>query len=286
MRNTTQQNLLKKTLLATAISIAASSSSTYAAITTFTGGNFTMLTSLGSRVGGTNDVAFIFDDALTNNTVNGMSFNGGEDIATAGPEPFSGYLWTAHHVRVFDPGTYTFNSSCTVAEIEAGTAPAACAAGTPDLTMTVAAGQYGAHMLFDWNISSNIDVAIVWDQTAAWVDQNPGLKRGDLWLGAAGTAPDPTTLWDLVSTDDDVDAVNGIPMVDGPFTGFNANFNFGPGGTGVSVIDQVLTSQDTQVGGGGCSINRETSTITSHSDWLLVFGFLTGMGFWRKKYKS
>ncbi len=31
--------------------------------------------------------------------------------------------------------------------------------------------------------------------------------------------------WDLASTDVDHDGVRGVPMVDGPFKGFNANFN-------------------------------------------------------------
>ena len=33
------------------------------------------------------------------------------------------------------------------------------------------------------------------------------------------------TVWDLMSKDVDGDGVNGLGMIDGPFGGFNANFN-------------------------------------------------------------
>ena len=47
---------------------------------------------------------------------------------------------------------------------------------------------------------------------------------------AAGTADEdltqtPTRVWNLASKDGNADGFQGIPMVDGPFGGFNANFN-------------------------------------------------------------
>ena len=56
-----------------------------------------------------------------------------------------------------------------------------------------------------------------------------------MWLGEAGVPPAPDTKWRLVSTDvadDGVDGINGTPMIDGPFKGFFANFNYKPATAG------------------------------------------------------
>ena len=277
-----QKKYISKFVLVSSITLALGTGAAQAAINTYTNGNFTMLDGIGGSSGGTNDVTAVWNDATNNATVNGTSFN----MTISSPTPFSGNLWTAHDIRVFDPGTYIFNSSCTVAEIQAGTAPGACAAGTPDLTMTVAAGQVGVHMLFDWSIDTNIDVAIVWDQNAAWTDpdgpcNNPFLctKINDLYLGPAGPSPDSTANWLLISTDDDGDGFNGIPMPDGTFTGFNANFNFGVGGTVDSVSSVEGNVDDVSlVSGAGCSITSTDISLQERGDLWLIIGFLITLG--------
>ncbi|MCW8829920.1 MAG: cadherin-like domain-containing protein, partial [Gammaproteobacteria bacterium] len=200
-------------------------------------GNFTMLDGAGSVMGGTNDVVFNWDQT-TNIAVTDTNFN--MTIATDGPTTFFGTVWTAHHVRVFGPGTYSFDSGCTIAEIEATGCPAGSAAlSGPAITITVGAGQLGMHALFDWGASTNIDVVNLWDIDGVWNDPDGAASvTNNLWLGAAGTPPDPMAVWELVSRDVNGDGNNGNPMVDGPFLGYYANFNKGPGDAAV-VIDTV-----------------------------------------------
>ena len=88
--------------------------------------------------------------------------------------------------------------------------------------------QLGLHMLWDWNTSTDMDVAIVWNQNDLWADPDGSSSPvNDLWLGQNGDAPDPSLIWQLVSTDANGDGFNGISFVDGPFNGFSPNFNFG-----------------------------------------------------------
>ena len=77
-----------------------------------------------------------------------------------------------------------------------------------------------------------------------------------------------TTTWKLVSTDVNGDRVNGSPMVDGPFQGFYANFNAGPGGTAPPPEPYAGTAPDTKLGSGLASI----------SVWALFAGLLTLFG--------
>ena len=86
-------------------------------------------------------------------------------------------------------------------------------------------------MLFDWNLSFDIDLVNVWDMNRVFgsgveminCDTNPGSDCGskttDPWSG------DPLTVWDGASGDGDGDGRLGISFVDGPFPGFNGNFN-------------------------------------------------------------
>jgi len=101
------------------------------------------------------------------------------------PTPFFGANWTAHDITTYLEGTHSIDT------IEGGT-----------YTFTVGAGQIGAHILFDWAATNNIDIVLVWDVT----------------VETDGTLT-------LTSTDWDGDGINGAPMVDGPFLGFNANFD-------------------------------------------------------------
>ena len=112
-------------------------------------GNFTMLDAGGTTFGGTNDIVYDWDGTL-NTSVDSTNFN--MTMGSASAFPFFGFPWFAHNIRVFGPGSYGFDTTCTVAELEAGVANCG---GTADqiLTLTVPAGQIGAHVLFDWNVT-------------------------------------------------------------------------------------------------------------------------------------
>lgn len=176
-----------------------------AGLSVATNSNFTMLTPLGDFQNGTNDVAATWDGTF-NTSVNDTNFN--MTLATAGPTPYEGSVWFAHSIRVFGPGTYTFEA-CPGDGSTLGVNP--CNQSIP-LTMTVGPNQIGAHILFDWSTSKNIDVAIVWD-----IDQ--------AFPGPSGNLNVDNRIFNLVSTDNNNDGSPGIPMVDGPFVGFRANFN-------------------------------------------------------------
>ena len=197
------------------------------------GSNFSMLDTGGKTFGGTNDVVFDWDESeLTD--VASTNFN--MTIASALPQPFNGFLWTAHHVRVFGPGSYSFDTTCTTAQLEAGISacnnPLVGKQVERFITMTVPANQVGVHILFDWNGNENIDVVNVWKRDAVWIDPDGDISpKNQLFDGISGEAPDVATLWKLVSTDFDSDGINGSPMVDGPFINFFANFNVGPATT-------------------------------------------------------
>lgn len=86
------------------------------------------------------------------------------------------------------------NGTYTIDTIEGGT-----------YTFTVGTGQIGVHMLFDWSANTDIDVVNVWD-----VASSGGVVY-------------------YTSTDWDGDGVLGAGMLDGPFPGFNANFDLSGG---------------------------------------------------------
>ena len=142
-------------------------------------------------------------------------------------------------------------------------------------------------MLFDWNVSQNIDVVNVWNQNSTW-NSNPvdnagtnDLWSGSLWAGPAGLNINPNTTWAHVSTDADGDNVNGVQMLDGPFQGFRANFNLGPADScqGAPLVP-INVGPITSASSTGCSISTKPSSITvfDRSDWLFVGGFLAWLG--------
>ncbi len=230
------------------------------------GSNFTMLEAAGNVFGGTNDVLFDWDQTV-NTSVSDLNFN--MSITSQKPFPFFGFVWTAHDIRVFGPGTYSFDTGCSVAQVQANGCPAGTASGAT-LSMTVGPGQVGAHILFDWNTSKNIDVVNVWDVDGVWNQHGDVDPKNKLYNGKAGDAPDPTTTWKLVSTDANGDGINGIPMVDGPFQGFYASFNAGPAGTAPPPAPYTGTAPDTTLGD-GLALNI----------WGLFAGLLTLLGFRR-----
>lgn len=173
-------------------------------------GNFTMRTASGSITGS-------IDTGVTGN-IDTTVFCTDPDIANCNPnppavtlnsgQPFFGFNWTAAPVRLFDQGTWTFEScpfprsfdSANNDWIGADGSTKCGDATTPNpITMTVAPGQLGAHMLFDWASNVAIDVVVVWD-----VNCNK---------------------FQLTTTDPDGDGILASQMVDGPFKGFNAAFD-------------------------------------------------------------
>lgn len=250
-------------------------------------GNFTMLLkATGNVFGGTNDVIFdwpFFDavaggdlSSLNSDTVdytNNLKFD--MAITSSGPHPFFGSIWYAHSIRVFGPGTYSFDSGCTNADIVATGCPAGSATPSgPTVTMTVGDGQVGAHILFDYSSDTNIDVLNVWDINGVWDDPDGTVSNvNDLYGGAAGSTPDPATTWKLVSRDVNGDGINGMPMVDGSFIGYYANFNDSPAGTAAPLADITGSAGDTKLGSGALGLV-----------WL--FGMLPAISFFRRRFRK
>ena len=226
------------------------------------------------------DVLFDWDQTTNNDEVdytNNLNFN--MTIASQAPWPFFGFVWTAHDTRVFGPGTYSFDSGCTVAEIRATGCPAGSAAASgPPITMTVGPGQFGAHILFDWNTTINIDVVNVWDVDGVWDQHGDIDPKNQLLDGAAGAAPDPTTTWKLVSTDINGDGNNGSPMVDGPFQGFYANFNAGPGASLPPPEPYTGSAPNTKLGSG--------LFASPMNPWMLFMALVSLLGLRRLSKKQ
>ena len=255
-------------------------------------GNFTMLDSAGDTFGGTNDVVFTFDpsvdlaDPNTFNTNESDNNFGKLTIESALPQPFNGFVWNAHHVRIFGPGDYAFDTGCSKTQLDNTGCPAGTVGGSA-ITMHVGTGQIGAHILFDWSSSTDIDVVNVWDRNAKWDRLGKTGNTNKLFQGPAGLPPHEDANWQLVSTDvagytkppsvpgggtliATGDGLNGAPMVDGPFEKFYANFSYKPDrGTKTEVLS--VTQDDTQ--------------LSSLNLYALVIGLLSLFGFRRATKK-
>lgn len=214
----------KRTLLSTTILLAMSAGSVQAIPYASTGNNFSMLLPDGTIMGpgGTNDVVMTWDGTI-NTYQDYLDDTIQVNMTLTSETGFFNTLWYAHDISVFGPGTYTFDT---------------CANNTPEqqvqcfpITMSVDDGQLGVHMLFDWNTALNIDVLNVWDINSVFGDGTNMKVCGPITIGKncnISTDPwsnDPLTVWSLASTDDDGNGALGIPLVDGPFPGFNPNFN-------------------------------------------------------------
>lgn len=162
------------------------------------GSAFSMLDPVGKNVGGADDIFFSWTGSLysVNDPAN-QSPN--MFMGSAQPQPFFGFPWQAHDIRAFGPGDYTIATS-----------------RGNTLNLHVAENQIGAHMLFDWNGNNNIDVVLAWAINSVFVG-SPGNNSDD--QGSKGQS------FGLASIDADNDGLPGVPMADGPFEGFNANFN-------------------------------------------------------------
>ena len=221
---------MKKSVLATAILMALGSGAASAAFTEVvtTGNNFTMVALTGGLQGGTNDVTFTWDGTL-NTSVAGAHVN----ATFESPTPFFGNTWTAHDVKLFGAGTYTFDTTTP-------TNPSGQQGGGT-YTLVVPTGYVGGHMLFDWSTTQNIDVIELWKMNDSWFNNMgtyganlktpfcnglPGSGGCSTGAPAAGSNT-RTTVWGGVSidTDQDADNWNGTKMIDGAFVGSSANFN-------------------------------------------------------------
>jgi hypothetical protein len=270
---------------------------------TSTGNNFTMLDKAGGITGGTNDVVMFWDQQFSASTSDPVTPATAHMRLSTGTAFFS-FNWVAHHIRVFPQGTYTINVECTVALLEAGSC-GTNADPSKNYTLTVGAGQIGAHMLFDWGNNSpstscgkescNIDVVHVWDQVAVF-GPSP-LHNGAVGFNAA------TTVWDLMSSDATAscpgvvdnnnipiictsNGINGVPMIDGPFKGSSANFNINFTGTQAPTNYTPTVAVDDPSGAKGCSISStQQVSALERADWWLVAGFLAWLGALRMRFK-
>ena len=208
--------------LGSAVGVAQATSSVVSSPYSFFGSNFTMLTTgtlgvyTGTTFGGTNDVSGDWDGTAYDSVTDTAS-----NMTLSSSTKFFGAFWTAAGIRVFGPGTYTFDTSCS------GPGDGACTGN--NASMTVAAGQLGAHMLFNWATNSNIDMLQVWDQNAAWADPTIGDSYNDMFTGKKTTTDawsgDPTAIWRLTNTDGDANGTLGLAFVDGPFAGKEGSMN-------------------------------------------------------------
>lgn len=198
-------------VLAGAILLALGSSTAFAAQTTLTSASFDMWDNTGTRTGTQDTRVTGYFDIIA------------ENASLTSTRPFFGLLWTAYNTTLYGPGTYTVSTN------DAGCAYTNCASGTP-LTFTVPAGYVGAHMKFAWGSTGGIDVVNVWNTAGTSVNVASG-------TGAVGVY-DPDT--------ETISPIPGLPMVDGPFQGFSANFNLTPSptaNTAPAVSSQSVTTQ-------------------------------------------
>jgi hypothetical protein len=226
---------LNKTLIASAIGLSLMGAGTAnAALVTGVFGNgtwdtqsanFTMLDGNAHIVGGTNDVTMHWDGNAYNSSSDYTGPGSSANVTASSPTLFFSHNWTAHDIQVFTPGSYSFDTSI-------GTTNASLFQ-----TMVVGSSQLGMHMLFDWNGSLNIDVVVVANNGQIFgsgIASNTHSSCAStvancLWTGGAlGPAGRPAGnhVWMLASVDQaGGDGTPGSPMIDGPFGGFNANFN-------------------------------------------------------------
>lgn len=201
-----------------------------------TGNNFTMVSASNGLTGGTNDVTLTWDGTYRTAVVTDSTFN----ATLSSPTAFSGKKWTAHHVNVYGPGTYVFDTTCPSGGVGGTTYNPSCGTGTPAqrYTLTVGNNQVGAHMLFNWSTSSDIDVMILWDMNKSWAETGTTSSFcGGAGANCSAGGNTSATKWTAVSIDTPASAIasgatadesndhSGTKMIDGPFVGQSPNFN-------------------------------------------------------------
>lgn len=239
-------------------------------------GNFTMLNPSGETFGGTNDVVFTWDGTCYNSVADADAGPANMTMGSESNFPFFGFPWDAHDIKVYCPG-----GPYTVDTCNPGVAPPLCG----PMSMTVPAGHLGAHILFDWNVTDDIDVMIVWNNSTggAWDNIVP---TGQLFQGPAGPTPALDDEYDWISVDADGDGIPGIQFEDGPFIDFRANFNFDrrSSGSGPIEIPESSVPSPNLGSSNGCSIsNGRPTSILGALEWWMVFGFIGAIGAVRLK---
>ena len=149
----------------------------------------------------------------TDTAVTGFIETGAGTWGVASTVPFNGELWNAHDGTLF---TSTFT-----VDAEGG--------GTPRPSYTgvqVGAGQIGGHILFDWGAANastncgkancNIDVINVWDVTG---DGSAGTTY--ISIDVTGNRKNLAGVTSVIGPN----GTPGLPMIDGAFPGFSANFD-------------------------------------------------------------
>ncbi len=240
--------VFRKSLLVSALMAVGMTSAHAAAPAATIGNKFVMLNPGGGNVG-ENDVAFTWDGTYNTNVATSVV---NASLVLDPAQVFFGYAWTAHDVKVYSgaPTTYNFFN---------GHYP----------SVTVGANQVALTMLFDWNVDVDIEVVEICE---------PGVFSATGYVDA--------TVWDCHSVDGNGDAIPGFPMVNGPFIGFNANFNLmglvAPAGvaSGAAVVDVVRpTSLTSGPSGGGCAMDPTGRDVS------LLLAVLGGLGYtsWRRR---
>ncbi len=234
-------------------------------------GNFTIMKADGGTFGGANDVVFNWDQTTFNTNESDNNFN---IITISSNTPFFGVNWTAHHIRVYDGGatgrTLTFDVTCTVAQLDAGISNCGGTAAEM-MELVIPAGMYGAHINFDWNGNTNIDVVNVWEPGGKWDDPDGIGGANELWQGPQGVTPSRDANWKLASKDVNGDGINGSPMIDGPFPQNYANFSWKP--DLAALPPTPITTEIAKTNVPGLSLNL----------WALLAGLTTLLGLRKSK---
>ena len=240
-------------------------------------GNFTMLDGDGVTFGGTNDIVFNWDGTCYNSVADADAGSVNMVMGSDSNFPFFGYPWNAHDIKVFCPGGPYIFDTCNNSSIP----PNKCG----PLSMTVPPGHLGGHILFDWNTTADIDVAIVWNNSTGGTWQNI-VPAGQLYQGRNGPTPALDKFYDWISVDADGDGIPGIPFVDGPFIGFRANFNFSTtqsSGGGDVVIPKSSVPNPDLGSASGCTVGFNTIKPRDKGDWAVIGSFLAWLGFWIRR---
>lgn len=157
-----------------------------------------------------NDLSGSWDGTL-NTSETDTNFN----MSLVSNLPVFGLNFTLHHIRVFGLGQYTFDTGCSAEQLDNGIN--SCGGIQQDVTITE--GQIGAHILFDYGDSVDVDFFIVWEK-----DQT--------YDGGAIT-------WDYASIDGDGDGFPGMFIVDEVFSGLLININLSISDPGIFITAEV-----------------------------------------------
>ncbi|WP_165923035.1 PEP-CTERM sorting domain-containing protein [Sulfurirhabdus autotrophica] len=195
---------------------ASTAQAVYTPIVSTTGNNFTMNSTSDGLLGGSNEVNFTWDGTYRTSVATDGLYNATLSSLT----PFGGKRWEVHHMNVYAPGTYIFYTLCASGGVASTTYDPSCGVG-PSYTLTVGAGQVGAHMLLNWSTSSDQDIVLLWDMNKSWA------ATGTASPFQAGGSNTINTVWNGVSIDTPIDAdtVSGTSMIDGSFINYSFNFN-------------------------------------------------------------